>query len=258
VVSTVANEAMASGDEDDATTTSETTIRSYASVVAPAVSAPSSDTLPTPTAVNVAAKAVVAPAVSAPSSDTLPTPAEVKVVAQVSPSATASGESSAYLSQIAALQKENAELRTKLATQARDPTEFRTTAASEISAQKAAAKLATQPRDPTESRSTAALEISDPTPTSASKRKADPDGYIVSSPPRPRRTTALDHTPPSRYDSVLPTKRSRNGNSTFNSFAVLAPSPDEDDEVNNTAAQVSALTLEKSPRSSTSEPGMRL
>jgi hypothetical protein len=198
VVSSVAEEVMDVGEDDDATTTSVQSTRSYASVIV-----------------------------------TQDSPTEVTTETEQPSPVTASGESSKHQSEIANLESKVAELQAQLATQARDPPEVRTTAES---------------------------AISDPSSLTACTPDADLDGAVVLFPPRILYgTQAMAHMPPS-YDLPPPPKRSRHSELSDTQSAPLTGLTEEDSDalVNNAASQVSNLTLDNIPRSSSSEPGMPL
>jgi hypothetical protein len=150
VVSAIATEVMDTWEDDAATTTSATSHRSYASVVVTQVS----------------------------SSAALPISTDVNSATDFPSSVTASGESSTYLSEIAALKRENDKLK---------------------------AQLAKQPRVPKAVTSIVVSEFSDPSSLTDSTPDVDLDAYSVMSPPRKlRRMKTPVHTPPSSSNRSQP------------------------------------------------------
>jgi hypothetical protein len=224
VVSAIAEQVMDEGVDDDATTTSVQSNRSYASVVGNKGS--SSATLPIPTVVNGATES----------------PSSVP----------ASGEVNTYISEIAALKREAVLRDSKIADRDREA------AARDRVIARLKEQLATRPRPLKAVPSTPAPEISDPS-FSASTPEATPDeGYTFASPPRPlRRTKVPLHTPPSDHGYSHPSKKARN-TATPNRYDVLAETEDDEDIVDIAASQVQNLTLDNTPRSPSSESGMPL
>jgi hypothetical protein len=246
-VSAVAEEVMDVGVDDDSTTNSVQSVRSYASVTA--------GTKSPPTEVNGATE--------------IPSPVTVSVELRNSQS-----QNAALKRELAASKAESkalvAKLEAQLATLSRAPPGARSTAETESSKPSSVA-AATPEVDtvgsdvhspPPVARSTAETAIADFASLLASTPDEDLDGAAVTVPLLRIRygTQARERTPPSRDDAPA-SKRFRLTVTIDPQLAPLPVSTEEEDAdlmVNNAASQVSNLSLDNIPRSPSGESGMPL
>jgi hypothetical protein len=218
-VSVVAEKAMDSGEDDDSTTTSVMSNRSYASVAGPEVS--SSVTLPTPTAVDKAT--------------------------DIPSSVTVSRELSSIRSENAALKRENAALKKQLRPQPRVPQEVRPTAKSEISDHSQC------PWPPLPS------SIPEPEDGFTTVVKSPPRKVRRSTPAATVPTPTTTAMVISHHDlSTSVSKRSRSTTPHRIASLPASTDEETEDMVTIAATQVSNLTLTNIPRSQASESGMQL